>query len=46
MHATTVAWEGDGRITVHDKTQGSQNVQTYIANSFGFAKDKVRVLNP
>ena len=46
MHATTVAWEGDGRITVPDKTQGSQNVQTYIANIFGFAKDKVRVLNP
>ena len=46
MHATTVAWEGDGRITVHDKTQGSQNVQTYIANIFGFAKHKVRVLNP
>ena len=46
MHATTVAWEGDGRITVYDKTQGPQNVQTYIANIFGFAKDKVRVLNP
>ena len=46
MHATTVAWDGDGRITVYDKTQGSQNVQTYIANIFGFSKDKVRVLNP
>ena len=46
MHATTVAWEGDGRITVYDKTQGSQNVQAYIANIFGFSKDKVRVLNP
>ncbi len=46
MHATTVAWDGDGRITVYDKTQGSQNVQSYIANIFGFAKDKVRVLNP
>ena len=46
MHATTVAWDGDGRITVHDKTQGPQNVQTYIANIFGFSKDKVRVLNP
>jgi xanthine dehydrogenase YagR molybdenum-binding subunit len=22
-HATTVVWEGDGKITVHDKTQGS-----------------------
>ena len=46
MHATTVAWEGDGRITVHDKTQGPQNVQTYVANIFGFSKDKVHVLNP
>ena len=46
MHATTVAWGGDGRITVYDKTQGPQNVQTYIANIFGFSKDKVRVLNP
>ncbi len=46
MHASTVVWEGDGRITVHDKTQGPQNVQAYIANIFGFSKDKVRVLNP
>lgn len=46
MHASTVVWEGYGRITVHDKTQGSQNVQSYIANIFGFSKDKVRVLNP
>jgi xanthine dehydrogenase YagR molybdenum-binding subunit len=46
MHATTVEWMGDGGITVHDKTQGPQNVQSYIANIFGFAKDKVRVLNP
>lgn len=46
MHATTVAWEGGGRITVYDKTQGPQNVQTYIANIFGFSKKNVRVLNP
>ncbi len=46
MHATTVSWDGDGRITVYDKTQGSQNVQAYVANIFGFSKDKVRVLNP
>jgi xanthine dehydrogenase YagR molybdenum-binding subunit len=46
MHASTVIWEGDGRITVHDKTQGAQNVQDYLASVFGFAKDKVRVLNP
>jgi len=46
MHATTVVWEGDGKITVHDKTQGSQNVQAYLASVFGFSKDDVRVLNP
>jgi xanthine dehydrogenase YagR molybdenum-binding subunit len=46
MHATTVVWEGDGRITVHDKTQGAQNVQAYLAGVFGFSKKKVRVLNP
>ncbi len=46
MHATTVLWEGGGRITVYDKTQGSQNVQNYLASVFGFAKDDVRVLNP
>ena len=46
MHASTVIWEGDGRITVHDKTQGSQNVQGYLASIFGFGKDKVRVENP
>lgn len=46
MHATTVEWEGDGRITIHDKTQGPQNVQSYIANIFGFSQKNVRVLNP
>ncbi len=46
MHAATVVWEGDGRITVHDKTQGSQNVQRYLASIFGFKEDHVRVFNP
>ncbi|GHD06735.1 xanthine dehydrogenase family protein molybdopterin-binding subunit [Tianweitania populi] len=46
MHATTVVWEGDERITVYDKTQGSQNTQTYLANVFGFKKENIRVLNP
>ena len=46
MHATTVVWEGKGRITVHDKTQGSQNVQAYLASVFGFSAKNVRVLNP
>jgi len=46
MHAATVVWEGDGKITVHDKTQGAQNVQKYLASIFGFSKKNVRVLNP
>jgi xanthine dehydrogenase YagR molybdenum-binding subunit len=46
MHASTVVWEGDGKITVHDKTQGSQNVQGYLSSVFGFSKKDVRVMNP
>ena len=46
MHATTVVWEGDGKITVYDKTQGPQNVQDYLAAVFGFSAKNVRVMNP
>lgn len=45
-HATTVIWEGDGKITVHDKTQGVQNSQAYVASVFGLSSDNVRVLAP
>lgn len=45
MHATTVVWEKDGRITVYDKTQGPQNVHTYLANIFSFPKSRLRVVN-
>jgi xanthine dehydrogenase YagR molybdenum-binding subunit len=45
-HATTAIWEGDGQITVCDKTQGAQNSQQYAANVCGLAADKVRVLSP
>jgi xanthine dehydrogenase YagR molybdenum-binding subunit len=44
--AATVVWEGDGRITVFDKTQGPQNCRDYVANVFDLARDKVRVLSP
>src|SRR6476620_10487894 len=46
MHATTVIWEGDGRLTIHDKTQGVQNTHAYVCGVFGLAKDKVRVVSP
>jgi xanthine dehydrogenase YagR molybdenum-binding subunit len=45
MHASTVHWEGNGKITVYDKTQGAQNVQAYLAGVFGFDKANVRVKN-
>jgi xanthine dehydrogenase YagR molybdenum-binding subunit len=44
--ATTAVWEGDGQITVFDKTQGVQNSQKYVANVFGYAPDKVHVMAP
>jgi len=46
LHATTVIWEGNGRITVHDKTQGVQNSQAYVASVFGLSSDNVRVIAP
>ena len=44
--AATAVWEGDGRITVFDKTQGAQNCRNYVAGVFGMPRDKVRVLSP
>ena len=43
---STAIWEGDGRLTVYDKTQGAPNCHKYLCNVFGLAKDKVRVLSP
>jgi len=45
-HASTVIWEGDGKITVHDKIQGVQNSQGYITKVFGLKKEDVRVVSP
>ena len=46
MHGTTVIWSDDGSIVVYDKTQGPQNVHTYLTGVFGLSKDKVTVRNP
>jgi xanthine dehydrogenase YagR molybdenum-binding subunit len=46
MFGATAVWEGDGRITVYDKTQGPQNCRNYVANVFGMRRDQVRVLSP
>lgn len=46
LHGTTVVWDGGGKITVHDKTQGALNTQAYIASVFRLASDDVRVVSP
>jgi len=45
-HASTVVWEGGGKITVHDKIQGVQNSHGYVTSVFGLAQDDVRVVTP
>jgi len=45
MHATTVEWHGEGKLTVYDKNQGSQGVQAYLCSAFGLSKKDVRVVN-
>jgi xanthine dehydrogenase YagR molybdenum-binding subunit len=46
MFGATVIYEEDGRLTVYDKTQGSQNVQNYLCSAFGYSKGDLRVLCP
>ncbi|MEO8250686.1 MAG: molybdopterin cofactor-binding domain-containing protein, partial [Burkholderiales bacterium] len=43
--ASTCVWQGDGSVLVYDKTQGSLNVQGYLAHAFKLPKRKVRVVN-
>jgi xanthine dehydrogenase YagR molybdenum-binding subunit len=45
LYATTSVWEGEGRLTVYDKTQGSRTCRAYIAKVFGLKKRNVRVVN-
>jgi xanthine dehydrogenase YagR molybdenum-binding subunit len=44
--AATVVWEGDGKLTIYDKTQGPQNCRNYVCQVFGLSSKKVRVLSP
>ncbi|WP_312367116.1 xanthine dehydrogenase family protein molybdopterin-binding subunit [Ensifer sp.] len=45
LFATTVLLGDDGTLTIHDKTQGSQNSQDYVCNVFGLATETVVVRN-
>ena len=45
-HATTVVWNGEGRITVYDKVQGVMNTKGYVVGVFGLQPDDVHVVSP
>lgn len=44
MFATTCV-NSDGKLKIFDKTQGSQNVHSYVTSVFGLGKDDVEVVN-
>ncbi len=44
--ATTVSWDGGGKLTVYDKTQGVQNVHRYLCGVFDAQPDDIRVMSP
>ncbi len=46
LFASTVMWDGGGKLTVYDKTQGVQNVQRYLCSVFDKKADDVRVVSP
>jgi xanthine dehydrogenase YagR molybdenum-binding subunit len=46
LFASTVMWEGGGKLTVYDKTQGVQNVQRYLCSVFGMKSGDLRVVSP
>lgn len=44
MHGLTVVWEGPGKLTVYEKTQGLKNTQGSIARLFGVSEEDIRVV--
>ncbi|GLH78164.1 dehydrogenase [Bradyrhizobium sp. SSBR45G] len=46
LYASTVLWREGGRLVVHDKTQGVQNVQRYVCSVFELKEDDVQVMSP
>jgi xanthine dehydrogenase YagR molybdenum-binding subunit len=45
MFGSTCVFEGDGRLTIYDKTQGSQNAHGYVTSVFGLKAANVRLIN-
>lgn len=46
MHASTVVWGNDGKLTVYDKIQGVMNTHQYITHAFGMQDEEVQVISP
>lgn len=46
LFTTTTIYEGPGKVTIYDKTQGTINCQLYVANVFGLHFKDVRVISP
>ncbi|GAB2683291.1 xanthine dehydrogenase family protein molybdopterin-binding subunit [Mucilaginibacter koreensis] len=46
MHATTVIYGNDDKLTIYDKTQGVSNSQSYVTDIFGLSADQARVVSP
>lgn len=46
LFATTTIYQGNGRLKIYDKTQGTINNQLYVANIFGLKYKDVQVLAP
>ncbi len=44
-HASTVIYQADGSLLVHDKTQGPQNSQQYLASVLKLDPARVRILS-
>ncbi|MEK9282042.1 MULTISPECIES: xanthine dehydrogenase family protein molybdopterin-binding subunit [unclassified Bradyrhizobium] len=46
LFATTAVWDGNGRLTVYDKTQGVQNVHKFLCSVFDKKPNDIRVISP
>jgi xanthine dehydrogenase YagR molybdenum-binding subunit len=46
LFASTAMWDGGGKLTVYDKTQGVQNVQKYLCSVFQKKSGEIKVLSP
>ncbi len=46
MFATTVVYNDDDTLTIHDKVQGCQNSHKYVTGVFGLKAEQVTVKNP